>query len=196
MQSRSSALFGAVAVVLLAACGKKEPAPEAPQEPKAAQTAVELICSYAPSQSAVVSHLASAAGGTAAAAAAVAKAAGLSAVAHSSGAYIFTGAGGYLAGTLGTAIAGPVLVGVGLAVGGSAATVEVLCVPRNHPDLVSKVEAAAQEFFARAKSSVSSASASAAPIVSGAKNILIKAGNDAFDYARRKSVEVTEALKK
>jgi hypothetical protein len=140
--------------------------------------------------------LASAAGGSAAAAAAIAKAAGLSAVVHGSGAYIFTGAGGYLAGTLGTAIAGPVLVGVGLAVGGSAATIELLCVPKNHPDLVSKVEAAAREFVGRAKSSVTAASASAAPIVAETKNTMIKAGNDAFEYASRKSVEVTEALKK
>jgi len=194
-------LLVAAAIALVTACGKKEempvPAPvtSAPVA-EADQSTADLICSYAPSQSAVVAHVASVAGGGAAAAAAIAKAAGLTAVAHSSGAYIFTGAGGYLAGTLGTAIAGPAIVGVGLVVGGSAATVELLCTPKNHPEMAEKVEAAAQEYFNRAKSIVVSTSKAAEPVVAAAKVTIIKAGNDAFEYGSRKTVEVSQVFKK
>jgi len=119
--------------------------------PNDKRSTAELICSYAPSQNEVVGNLVSAAGGGAAAAAATAQAAGLSVVAHSSGAYIFTGSAGYIAGTLGTAIVAPVLVGIGVTVGGAAVTVELFCAPRNHPDMVAKIEAAALKFYASAR---------------------------------------------
>jgi len=153
----------------------------------------ELICSYAPSQSAIVNDFAIASGGSAAAAATIANAAGLSVVAHSSGAYIFTGASGYIAGTLGTAIVGPILVGVGIVVGGAAITVEVLCAPRNHPEFVAKVEGAASDFLSRSKGRIASASTKVAPIAARLKAKVIKRGNDAFAYAKRKSVELSKA---
>jgi hypothetical protein len=174
-----------IAVALAAGCGRKEEA----------SRAVELICSYAPSQSAVVGHIASAAGGGAAAASAIANAAGLTAVLHSSGAYIFTGPAGYLAGTLGIAVAEPVLVGVGLLVGGTAVTVEVLCTPTNHPDLVERVQAAVQDFVARAKSDGKDAAKATEPIAKEVKLRVIKTGNQALEYASRKSIEWSEALK-
>lgn len=183
-------------VALLAACGQEGSPERVPPVSKTDQSTVELICSYAPSQSNIVSHVASASGGSAAAAAAIAKGAGLSAVVHSSGAYIFTGAGGYLAGTLGTAIVGPILVGVGVAIGGSAATVELLCVPQNHPDMVEKVEMAAKEFFARTKVNAAVASEPLAQVVAEVKKSVIKAGSGAFEYASRKSVEVSEVFGK
>ena len=66
-----------------------------------AQPVGDLVCSYAPSQSEMVSRISGAAGGAGVTAAAITQATGLTAVVHSSGAYIFTGSGGYVAGTLG-----------------------------------------------------------------------------------------------
>lgn len=134
-------------VTALAACGEQNIDASVQQS----ESTAKLICSYAPSQSDVVGNLASAAGGGAAAAAATAQAAGLSVVAHSSGAYIFTGSAGYIAGTLGTAIVAPVLVGVGVTIGGAAATVELLCAPQNHPDMVAEIKAAASDFYDSAR---------------------------------------------
>ena len=181
-----------LALTALASCGKKEGAASAAA---AASNTAELLCSYAPSQSKVVTAIAGSAGGAAAAAAAVAKAAGLTAVLHSSGAYIFTGSAGYIAGTLGGAVAGPVIVGVGVVAGGTAATVEVLCAPRNHPELVTKVEAAAEEFYRRAKVFTANTAVTAAPIVAELTNSAIRAGADAIEYSNRKSVELSQAVR-
>ena len=183
--------FCVLAAVALASCGKKA---EAPSAAPAVSKAAEVLCSYAPSQSKVVAAIAASAGGAAAAAAAVAKAAGLTAVLHSSGAYIFTSSAGYIAGTLGSAVAGPVIVGVGVVAGGTGATVEVLCAPRNHPDLVAKVEAAADEYFSRAKVLATNTAETAAPIAAELKKSAIRSGTDAVEYANRKSVELSEAL--
>lgn len=118
----------------------------------AAPTA-DVVCSYAPSQSKAVAAVSGAAGGASATAGAVAAATGLTAVAHSSGALILTGTSGYIAGTLGTTAAAfaaaPVVVAVGLVVGGTAVSIELVCATRNHPDQVAKVEAAASEFSRR-----------------------------------------------
>lgn len=193
-----SRTIGVVAMITFAAagCGKEEP-PRAVAPAGLAQ-ASNIICSYAPSQSAVVGQISAAAGGSAAAAATIAKAAGLTAVMHSSGAYILTGAGGYVAGTLGSAIVGPVLVGVGVAVGGSAATLELLCAPRNHPEFATKVEAAAVEFASRSKTAIVNASSrtteSIGPLTVHVKSYALKVGNDAVEYANRKSVEASEAM--
>jgi hypothetical protein len=111
----------------------------------------EIICSYAPSSSKVVGRLSSAAGGVGATALAITKATGLTAVAHSSGAYIFTGAGGYVAGTLGTAVVAPVAIGVGIVVGVTAGTVELLCAPKNHPKFAAKVKNASKKFARKFK---------------------------------------------
>ena len=180
-------------MIALASCGRKE---EAPSATTADSHTAEILCSYAPSQSKVVAAIAGSAGGAGAAAAAVAKAAGLTAVLHSSGAYIFTGSAGYIAGTLGGAVTGPIVVGVGLVAGGTAVTVEVLCAPRNHPELVTKVEAAAEEFYSRAKLVAATTAANAAPIAAELKKSAIRSGADALDYANRKSVELSEALRR
>jgi hypothetical protein len=117
------------------------------------QSKTEVICSYAPSQSAAVAAVSGAAGGSGATAAAIASATGLTAVTHSSGALILTGSSGYIAGTLGatasTVAAAPVVVAVGLIVGGSAVTLELICASRNHPEQVAKITEAAAEFSKR-----------------------------------------------
>ena len=119
----------------------------------ASQSKTEVVCSYAPSQSAAVAAVSGAARGAGATASAVAAATGLTAVAHSSGALILTGSSGYIAGTLGatatTIAAAPVVVAVGLIVGGSAVTLELVCAQRNHPEQVAKINAAASEFSRR-----------------------------------------------
>ena len=99
------------------------------------QAAQEIDCTLAPSQDKVVNRVSGAAGGATATAYALAQATGLSVVAHSSGAYILTGAGGYVAGTLGGAIAGPIIVGVALVVAGAAVTVELLCAKTRSAEL-------------------------------------------------------------
>jgi hypothetical protein len=111
----------------------------------------ELDCTLAPSQSAVVNRLTGFAGGAGTAVVAAAKATGLTAVSHSSGAYILSGAGGYIAGTLGTAIVAPLIVGVSVIVGGTAATIELVCAPKNHPVLVTRVNEATADFLQRSR---------------------------------------------
>ena len=184
-------LLAVVLAAVAGGCGKKE-------EPVAAVPAVgreDVICSYAPSQSSVVSHLSALAGGGAAAAAAIASATGLTAVTHSSGAYILTGSAGYIAGTLGTAIVGPAVVAVGVVAGGASVTVELLCAPRNHPEFAAKVEAAASEFVERSKGLASQAMETTSPVIAKLQGAVVRSGEDAVAYARRKSVEVSAAFK-
>lgn len=150
-----------------------------------AQESTDIVCSYAPSQSKSISGVSGVAGGSSAAILTMAQATGLSVVAHSSGAYILTGTGGYIAGTLGTAIAGPVIVGVGLVVGGAAVTVELLCAPKNHPDQVAKIEAAAEEFARRSKSLINRAGSRAAPHVTRAAVAIKQLAGNVFEYAYR-----------
>lgn len=150
-----------------------------------AQETTDVVCSYAPSQSKAVIGASGVAGGSSAAILAMAQATGLSVVTHSSGAYILTGAGGYIAGTLGAAIAGPVIVGVGLVVGGAAVTVELLCAPKNHPDQVAKIEAAAEEFARRSKDLVDRAKSGAAPRITRATVAIKQLAGDVFEYAYR-----------
>lgn len=184
-----------LALVVAAAafgCGKqKEPAAVA----HAGNNTADVICSYAPSQSSVVSHVSALAGGGAAATGAIAGATGLTVVTHSSGAYILTGSGGYIAGTLGTAVAGPVIVLVGVVVGGSAATVELLCAPKNHPEFAAKVEATAKEFFERSRGIASRTIIAATPVVAKLQASSLKVGAEAIEYARRKSGEVSESVR-
>jgi hypothetical protein len=114
----------------------------------------DIICSYAPSSSKVVGSLSSAAGGVGTTTLAITKATGLTAVMHSSGAYIFTGSSGYVAGTIGGAATVPIVVGVGLAAGATAGTVELLCVPKNHPEFTAKVKKASKKFDRKLKKNV------------------------------------------
>ncbi len=173
-----------------------------------------VICSYAPSQSANVASISALAGGAAATATAVAQTAGLTAVLHSSEAYILTGSAGYVAGTLGGAITGPAIVIVGLMVGGTAVTVELLCAPQNHPEHVKRISAAADEFSRRtnklllkAKASINEAavasrtsigevSANAAPAVKQASVAVKQVAGNVYDYAYRKSQDAKQWLSK
>ncbi len=111
-----------------------------------AATTTDVVCSYAPSQSVGVSRITAGIGGAGAGAAAILEAAGLTAVMHSSGAYIFTSAGGYVAGTIGSAVIAPVLITASVIVAGAAITVELSCAPKNHPETVKKMEAVAVAF--------------------------------------------------
>jgi len=115
------------------------------------QSSPVFDCSYAPSQSKAVAAISGAAGGASATIGAVASATGMTVVSHSSGAMILTGSSGYIAGTIGTAAAVPVIVGVSLLVGGTAVVVEVVCANKNHPEQVAKVYEAATEFSIRFK---------------------------------------------
>ena len=89
-----------ISILSIVGCNRSE---EAPSPDRTSTSGADVVCSYAPSQSDTVSHISAVAGGSAATAAAIAQAAGLTAVLHSSGAYIFTGSAGYLAGTMGAA---------------------------------------------------------------------------------------------
>jgi len=185
-----------VPVLVLAACAKKEEA-AAPAEPAAPlRSSLDFDCSYAPSQSKVVSTLAGVGGGSAAVTAALGQALGLTVVLHSSGAFILTGGSGYIGGTLGAAAAGPIVVGVGVLVAGSAVTVELYCAPRNHPEMVSKVHEAAAEFAARSRLLAVSATGSVGAIVAQQRVTLIRSGADALAYANRASVEIAKRLSK
>lgn len=166
----------------------------------------EVVCTYAPSQSRAVAAVSGgAAGGATATAGAMAAATGLTAVAHSSGAMILTGSSGYIAGTLGatatTVAAAPVVVLVGLAVGGAAVTLELVCASQNHPEQVSKVHAAAGEFsrrFELAMQHTKVAARDMAKVVGpavdrGALSVRATA-QDVWEYAYRKSVDAKTAF--
>lgn len=185
-----------VTLFLFAISGVAESAEAASNAAKAPSSATKVICSYAPSQSRLVSHLAAAAGGSAIAAASIAQAAGLTAVLHSSGAYIFTSAGGYVAGTIGTATALPAIVTVGVIAGGTTATLELICAPTNHPELASRVRAAAYEFMSRSKQLVVASSehtvATSRPFIAQSKTVVAKVRADAFEYASRASATLSE----
>ena len=174
--------------LFIVGCGKKEEMPST-------QT-VDVICSYAPSQSNLVSHASAVAGGSAAVAASIALAVGLTAVLHSSGAYIFTGASGYVAGTIGGAVALPATVTIGVVVAGSAVSLELVCAAKNHRDLVAKVESSVSDFAARTGRSIESTVKATEPLIADTKSIVVKAGTDAFDYAGRTSVEWSQVIRK
>ncbi len=162
-----------------------------------AAPSTEVVCTYAPSQSNTIAAVSGAAGGATATAGAVAAATGLTAVAHSSGALILTGTSGYIAGTIGTTAAtiaaAPVIVGVGLLVGGAAVTLELVCASQNHPDQVKKVNEAAAEFssrFAHAMTQVRIAGADIKKSVGpAAENTVVSIKQravDSWQYAYRK----------
>ncbi len=104
-----------------------------------AETRTDVICAYAPSQSAAVNKISYAVSGAGAGALVTLQAAGLTVVPHVSGSYILTGAGGYVAGTMAGATAAAFAIPATVAVGGSAIAIELMCAPKNHPGLVSKV---------------------------------------------------------
>ena len=163
-----------------------------------ARSNIEVICSYAPSQSSAVAALSGAAGGAGATAGAVAAATGLTAVSHSSGALILTGSLGYVAGTLGPTAsvigAAPAIVLVGVAVGGTAVTLELVCATRNHPQQVAKVNDAALEFNKRFEVAMSKTRVatgelrkSIAPMAGEAALRVKSMASDVWEYVYRKS---------
>jgi hypothetical protein len=160
-----------------------------------AESTTDVVCSYAPSQSEVVINISASAGGAGATALAITQATGLTAVAHSSGAYIFTGSSGYVAGTLGGAAAAPVIIGVSIAVGTAAGTVELLCTPKNHPEFTAKVIDASEEFVHRSKANLKTASEkiikaknNTKPVISKATVVLKDSASNVFNYAYRTAI--------
>ena len=172
-----------------------------------AAAAQEVVCTYAPSQSKAVAAVSGAAGGATVTAGAIAAATGLTAVAHSSGALILTGTSGYIAGTIGATAAAvaaaPVVVGVGLLVGGSAVTLELVCASKNHPDQVKRINEAATEFSNRFSKAMEQAHVagsdlkkSVVPATQNALTTVKKGAADVWQYAYRKSVEYSDSLRK
>lgn len=162
--------------------------------------AVDVVCTYAPSQSRVLAAMGSGfVGGVGAASGAVAQALGWNAVLHSSGAWILTGSTGYVPETLGAigslVATAPVVVAVSVAVGGSVVTLELVCASRRHPDQVAKIYEAAREFSRRFKPALEKAHGSTAlaiqsvrPVVGEGAARVRSATQDALQYAYRKSV--------
>lgn len=110
------------------------------------EVTTEVVCSYAPSQSATVNRIGGLVSGAAAGTEVALLTSGLTIVAHSSGAPILTGAGGYIAGTMTGALVATTVVTVGVVAAGTAITVELACAPKNHPELVKKVLDGAKEY--------------------------------------------------
>lgn len=111
-----------------------------------AETTADVVCSYAPSQSAAVNQITAETGGAGRGAAALLQATRLPFVAHSSGRYILTRGGGYVAGTLLNPLVVPTVVAATVIVGGTAIVVELSCAPRNHPDAIKSVKQITDEF--------------------------------------------------
>ena len=124
-------------------------------------------------------------GGGAAATAAVGHALGLAVVTHSSGAAILTGAGGYVTGTLGAAAAAPALITVGVVAAAGAATLELVCAPRNHPEQVEKVAEASRAAADRFKARAHKARAAVAPRLQAASAAVKRVSGDVFAHAFR-----------
>lgn len=150
-----------------------------------ADSKADVICAYAPSQSKAASTIAGTAGGAGAATAAIGQALGLTVVTHSSGALILSGSGGYIAGTLGAAIAAPTVIAVAVVVGGTAATVELVCAPRNHPEYVAKVEAAAVEAKKRWGETVAAAKGSTNEKIESVSAKIKEIKANVFEYIYR-----------
>ncbi|MBE0548126.1 MAG: hypothetical protein IH627_10830 [Rubrivivax sp.] len=183
------------ASITLAGCGKKEEAPAAAAKESTQASNLEIDCSFAPSQSKVFAGLAAAGGGASVATAAIAQTLGLAALPHSSGALILSGAGGYIAGTLGTAFVLPTVISVGAGAGSLAVAVELICFPRNHPESAARLNAVASEFVARTRSLPTRAATATAPVFTKVMVGAVKTGSDALDFANRKSIEITEAIR-
>lgn len=112
-----------------------------------AETNSEVVCSYAPTQSAAVKQIAAGLGGAGAGASAILQATGLQFVAHSGGGYILTGSGGYVAGTLLSPLVAPTVIFATVAVAGAAAViVELSCAPRNHPEAIESIKRITADF--------------------------------------------------
>jgi hypothetical protein len=150
-----------------------------------AETTADVVCSYAPSQSAAVNRIIAGTGGAGVGATAILQATGLQFVAHSSGGYILTGAGGYVAGTLLSPLVVTTAVAATVLVAGTTIVVELSCAPRNHPDAINSVRKITAEF----NQAVRSANANAVVARDGAVDKILELNEDAIvvrDQALRK----------
>lgn len=152
----------------------------------------DVVCSFAPSQSETVRNLLAPIGVVDLTAKAITTATGLSAVLHSSGAYIFTGSSGYVAGTLGTAGIVPFISTITMTYGATVVGIELLCIPKNNPELTTKIAEATKEFISRSKSNISTSSEKViqtknyiTPIVSKVAATLKDSSDNVFKYAFR-----------
>lgn len=141
-----------------------------------AATTADVVCSYAPSQIAAVDKISSGAGGAGAGAAAILKATGLQFVAHSSGGYILTGSGGYVAGTLLSPLAVPTAVAAIVLIAGTPIVVELSCAPRNHPDAINSVKKITAAF----NQAVRSANSKAVVVRDGTVEKILELNEDAI----------------
>lgn len=141
-----------------------------------AETTVDVVCSYASSQSAAVNQIIVGTGGAGAGAVAMLQATGLQFVAHSSGGYILTGAGGYVAGTLLSPLVVSTIVAAAVIVGGTAIVVELSCAPRNHPDAMNSVKKITAEF----NQAVRSANTKAMIVRDGTADKILELNEDAI----------------
>jgi len=140
------------------------------------KSTAEMVCSYAPSQSAAVNRIITGTGGAGVGAMALLKATGLQFVAHSSGGYILTGAGGYVAGTLLNPLVVPTVFAATVIVGGTAIVVELSCAPRNHPEAVNSIKKVTAEF----NQAVRSANAKAVDVRDGTVKNILELNEDAI----------------
>jgi hypothetical protein len=95
----------------------------------------------------------------------------------------------------------PVIVGVGIIVGGAAVTLELVCVAENYREQVAKVEQLAREFESRFSAAMSrttvaveDAAKAVRPAV-GASTVKVKlVASEAWAYANRTSVAASKKL--
>lgn len=106
---------------------------------------IELACSYAPSQSALINRLTGMSSGTVLGAELIFFTNSLSYVKHSSGLPILQASGRYVARTIGSN--GALIVPAALVVAGAAVSVELICIPTNYPDEVAKLKLTASEYY-------------------------------------------------
>lgn len=123
-----------------------------------AETTTEVICSFAPSQSAAINRISSLAGGSSLGAEITLLANGLTIVPHSSGSFIMTGSGGYVAGTMTGSVITAKMITAGVFIAGTTILVELACVPINHRELVAKLMKDSSEYPSSANDLLKSAS--------------------------------------
>ena len=148
---------------------------------KAERSTEEKICAASPS---VLAGTVGAIGGGAAATAGLGQVFGMTLVAHSSGAYILTGSGGYIAGTLVAASTPILIVGTAAIASAAAAGVELWCVPKNHPEGYKMVMSKAKELQGRAGS-----------LASHTESQVTKASSTAYSFTATKVTEWKDAAK-
>jgi hypothetical protein len=122
-------------------------ASEIEKTPSQSEVTTEVICTYAPSQNKTVKQISSLLRNASLGSEITLLASGLKIVRHSSGAKIITGSSGYVSGTMTGAVITSKIITVGVLVAGTAIAVELVCVPKNHPELVDSVIADAKKYY-------------------------------------------------